>query len=265
MAELDVLELTASHGSVQNALVESAKAGDASTVKKILPLLGREDKGVAVLALNNAVLNRDYAVMDALLEHGVPVDSAYMVKIATRDGVITTEVAPVLFVAAGIDAPELLERIIMKALEKGPVELDCDWSILGSPLIEALSKGLLENADVLLRHGADINTAIFGMKTALHRKASLGRMKNVQFLLDRGADGNAKDRRGHTPADAARENGHLEIAELIEARAGMRAGLGSNMREMNSTLYRLSAGGAGAMNAGPQKTQAAMNSGKLLA
>ena len=41
------------------------------------------------------------------------------------------------------------------------------------------------------------------------------RLKDVQALLARGADANAKDRKGSLPLHAAADGGHLELARLL--------------------------------------------------
>lgn len=41
-----------------------------------------------------------------------------------------------------------------------------------------------------------------------------GDLKRVKELLDRGANVNARDNEGRTPAEVAREEGHIDVADL---------------------------------------------------
>jgi ankyrin repeat protein len=57
----------------------------------------------------------------------------------------------------------------------------------------------LEAARLALMLGDDINAANTGGRTALHGAAGIGANGLIQFLVEKGANLNAKDRRGHTP------------------------------------------------------------------
>ena len=50
---------------------------------------------------------------------------------------------------------------------------------------------------------------------ALHLAASEGHIKAVQYLIEQGADANAKDRWGFTPYGEAEANKHQEVQLLI--------------------------------------------------
>ena len=53
-------------------------------------------------------------------------------------------------------------------------------------------------------------------RTLLHFAAANGHSKMVQYLLDQGADPNALDTNSETPADAARQMAHANIASILE-------------------------------------------------
>ncbi len=57
----------------------------------------------------------------------------------------------------------------------------------------------LEAAKLALTLGDDINAANTGGRTALHGAAGIGANGLIQFLVEKGANLNATDRRGHTP------------------------------------------------------------------
>jgi ankyrin repeat protein len=61
----------------------------------------------------------------------------------------------------------------------------------------------LEAAKLALMLGDDINAANARARTALHGAAGIGANGLIQFLVDKGANLNAKDRRGYTPLGIA--------------------------------------------------------------
>lgn len=71
-----------------------------------------------------------------------------------------------------------------------------------TPLHYAVALGYLDIAELLLRHGADPNTAGKRGATALHVAAIYCRIDAVDFLLNRGANPNARDAIGKTPLHA---------------------------------------------------------------
>jgi hypothetical protein len=60
-------------------------------------------------------------------------------------------------------------------------------------------KGALEAVMLALELGNEINVAAAGNRTALHGAAFIGANDVIQFLAERGADLNAKDKYGQTP------------------------------------------------------------------
>jgi ankyrin repeat protein len=71
---------------------------------------------------------------------------------------------------------------------------------------------------VFLDAGMDVNTAPFCNQTALHFAAQLGRTDTLDELLARGADVRIVETQFNgTAIDWAREGGHPEIAERLEA------------------------------------------------
>jgi ankyrin repeat protein len=53
-------------------------------------------------------------------------------------------------------------------------------------------------------------------RTPLHVAAATGNEKTVKVLLDHGADPNARDDNNETPADAARQQAHLELSRELD-------------------------------------------------
>lgn len=73
-------------------------------------------------------------------------------------------------------------------------------------------------AETLLAMGADVNAAQQGGYTALHSAAKHGNLPLVNLLLRAGADPNLRTDEGGRPSDLARNEGHSEVAELLDSR-----------------------------------------------
>ncbi|XP_012589992.1 PREDICTED: ankyrin repeat domain-containing protein 65 [Condylura cristata] len=69
-----------------------------------------------------------------------------------------------------------------------------------------------KDMEVLLEHGADPGLRDRSGRTALHRAAAVGHLPAVQLLGARGADPDARDALGLTPLHHAARGGHLEVA-----------------------------------------------------
>ncbi len=71
-----------------------------------------------------------------------------------------------------------------------------------------------------LANGANPEQRDANGSTALIIAAKGGKLAATQTLLDHGADILAKDKRGKTPEDWAKANGHQKIVELLQSRMG---------------------------------------------
>jgi ankyrin repeat protein len=70
---------------------------------------------------------------------------------------------------------------------------------LGDPAAtEALDRGLWRNFEILVSHGADLRATDRAGATLLIRLALVNQFLDVERLLDRGVDINARDNRGRT-------------------------------------------------------------------
>lgn len=73
---------------------------------------------------------------------------------------------------------------------------------------------------ILMEHGADMESRDFDKTTPLIGCAKGGMFKAAEWLLDHGADILAEDERGKTAEDWAKANGHQRIVELLQSRMG---------------------------------------------
>ncbi len=86
-----------------------------------------------------------------------------------------------------------------------------------TPLMRAAYENRLTVVRSLLAsQSIEVNTANDNGATALHQAARGGYVQIVRLLIDNGADLEAKDLRGQTPAMLARAQGHAEVADMIK-------------------------------------------------
>lgn len=74
-------------------------------------------------------------------------------------------------------------------------------------------------ADLLLAHGAEVNTGAGGT-TPLHGAALFGRAEMAAWLLAHGADPNSRNYEDKTPLQVALDREHAAVAEVLRAHGG---------------------------------------------
>ncbi len=82
-------------------------------------------------------------------------------------------------------------------------------------LIWAARMGDISEVRRSIALGADVNKGDYDNRTALHLAAAEGQEDVVKYLLDKGADANAKDRWSLRPVDDAKANNHDSIVEIL--------------------------------------------------
>ena len=172
------------------------------------------------------------------------------------DGLLTIGTTPLLRAAKALDAPAirlLLEKganlsltstrgitPVMAAAGQGSTDADTR----GIYTTEDVQQRSIESLKLLLAAGADINgkDATRGL-TALHEAARWGWNDVVRFLVDHGANLEAKDSRGMTPIDSA----------MGKAGGNSRGGQRIDVHEDTAALLRkLMADAAGKTSSPPQ-------------
>ena len=100
-------------------------------------------------------------------------------------------------------------------LEQSPALVDDRDGKLKTPLHKAVTYKQHEIMELLVAHGADMNsTDITGM-TPLHVAAMLGRRDEAAWLLAHGADPGIEDHYGDTPLHTAVIFGHGQIVGML--------------------------------------------------
>lgn len=110
-------------------------------------------------------------------------------------------------------------RLLTALLEAG-VAVDARSRQGESALGAAAAAGRIDVAGLLIARGANIeNRTLITRQTPLTEAAQMNRTDMVRFLLDRGADPDARDVMERTPLDWAIRNGNLDIVAMLDARA----------------------------------------------
>ena len=124
-----------------------------------------------------------------------------------------------LMVAAGRADPKIVEALLKRGAD--PARIDCEGN---SSLMHAIGSNRPDIVRKILDHVLDratrihlVNLANPEGRTPLMSAAEQTRQEIVKELLRRGADPNYADCEGKKAVDVAIENGHDEIARILEA------------------------------------------------
>jgi ankyrin repeat protein len=96
-----------------------------------------------------------------------------------------------------------------------------DGSVPGdrTPLQGFAHMGIYRTVSWLIEHGADVNARGPGRRTAAHLAAERNTgPKTLALLVESGAHLEARDDDGHTPLDIAKSNGKVRLVDWIERR-----------------------------------------------
>jgi ankyrin repeat protein len=123
-----------------------------------------------------------------------------------------------------------LHRVLERLMTKDPQQVNQLGSCHGTPLHASVLGGHIKVAQLLVAHGANLNSRCRNNLTPLHIASREGHFKIAKWLLNHGADVNSQDKSGLTPLHFAVSHGQLEACRiLLEHNA-----------EVNSRNYRKS-------------------------
>jgi len=116
---------------------------------------------------------------------------------------------------------------------RAPVSWPCadskpDSQRLRPPLHIACANGYLTISELLIQHGADVNTWDQDQETPLHLATCCGQLKTTHLLLKSGSNVNPKNNEGDTPLHKAVQTGYLNIVTLL-----CKSGADVNIRNSN--------------------------------
>jgi hypothetical protein len=121
--------------------------------------------------------------------------------------------------AARLQAVDLLIRSgadVNAANGRQETPLELAVRLAKVPMAEYLLRRMEKMVEFLLARGAKIDAPTFTRKQPLHLAAGRGWVKLVRFLLDRGADPDAVDSHGRTPAGWARAQNQAACVAVLE-------------------------------------------------
>ena len=153
--------------------------------------------------LHAAYYGGQVGAMDVLLQHGASVDTRgalnhTLLHQASRDGQLRAL------------AMLLRHRADTNARNRN------GWT----PLHWAALRGHVEVTECLLAGRAAVNSQTLNNNTPLYIASVIGNLEVVKVLLRSGADASILGERNWTSFEAARENGHVTIAELLSSSSG---------------------------------------------
>jgi uncharacterized protein len=217
-------------GAEINGPFVACASGDNVEVAATLLDAGAAINGIGVWSpLEEALYWGSDAVRDLLLQRGA---SVHNLRIAA--GLGRTDLIESFFDVDGRLRPEAgelhwpfedsltsnLPKPIKSLIQPAGDEWDAQpLDIINNAFAYACMHNRIEAASLLLRKGADINTIPRGFHypgTALHYAAAHGHRAMVEFLIEQGADANAKDKeRGGSPASWAAYGGYAELSDYL--------------------------------------------------
>jgi ankyrin repeat protein len=241
-----VLVLVFSAGVAQargarDALFEAAAAGDAAAIAKILakrPKLASAHKdGMSLVVLTGTrndgegfIGTRDNPPLRAVLARSPELDvfdaalvgdERRLAALLAADPTRATQVhaigwRPLHFAAFGG------KLAAVKLLLASGAELDARAKnrFNNTALQTALLCGEAETAKFLLDQGADVNARQDLGFVPLHEAAFLGRIDLIDLLLDHGAEINARTEKGESPVATAMRRGKAEAAAYLRSKGG---------------------------------------------
>lgn len=127
-------------------------------------------------------------------------------------------------VTTNVQAARILELLELppqldQLLTAWPKAIDAPL-LVGTPWLMSCQTGLVESAQVMLRHGACLNETDAEGQGALHYAAVAGGKEMVEFLLTKGLTVDSLDKSGQSPLHLAAEAGNLPaISALLKAGA----------------------------------------------
>ena len=108
-----------------------------------------------------------------------------------------------------------LRGLVERLLTKDPQHVNQLGGYYGTPLHASVRAGHIGVSQLLLAHGADINSRCSDNHTLLYYASTNGRLKTVKWLLDQGAEVDSRERRGETPLHYAADQGLLEVCRIL--------------------------------------------------
>lgn len=209
----------------QQQVYESIKAGRIEEVEKFINNGGdanlKNEDGESILHV--AIWNGHFDIAKYLIDKGADVNiknktGSTLLKYAAIAGLYETAWQPFTNSASGkyTQYPGQLE--IAKLLISKGAKIDVTDEDNATPLISTVDRGYFEIAQYLIDQGADVNAkTLSGGVTPLHLAACKSNVQLVKYLLSKKAKVNEKTTDNQTPLMLAAAWGSTEIVKLLIA------------------------------------------------
>lgn len=218
---MDMMDMTAKY-------FQDIREGNAEGVEERLkrwPSWATERNPEGISPLMMALYHQQSAIIRILLSKGIELD-IHEASALGQDGRVkllleldqellntySTDGFTALHLAAFFDEPEVVDVLIEAGANP---KLEAHNYMHVQPIHSAAAGKNVHIVEKLLEAGADVNAVQQHDFTALHAAAQEGLDDMVRMLIRHGADRNALDDKGRTPADLAETNGHHGIADLL--------------------------------------------------
>ena len=120
-----------------------------------------------------------------------------------------------LHLAAAFGTPLSVGALIFRGARVDAVSQNAQQN---QPLHAALALGKNPSTiELLVSHGADVNATQAGGFTPIFSAAAANRIDLVEMLMEHGANPRHASDQGNTPADFARNHGHVELAAWLDS------------------------------------------------
>jgi ankyrin repeat protein len=211
-------------------LIRKGKTTEIAEAVEAQPFLARSRDTQGISALMLAVYTQQPVIRDFLLTHLDELDvfeaaavgnCERLHSLIAADAMIARAISPdgwtPLHLAAAFAGPET----VVLLLEHGAHVHQPAHNPLRNQALHACValNNSIDTARALLAAGANVNATQHGGYTPLLQAAAAGKKEVVILLLEHGARRDQRCDQGKSAADYARERGHMELVELLTARA----------------------------------------------